>query len=66
MGDSEIRISPEQARILAYAIYRDIAAYVESHQEEYQKFVSTEEDILNGKGKAAHRPKRNGQETDRK
>ena len=60
MGDSEIRISPEQARIFAYAIYRDIAAYVESHQEEYQKYLLTEEDVLNAQGKAAHRPKRTG------
>lgn len=65
MGDNEIRISPEQARTFAYAIYRDIAAYVESHQEEYQKFTSTEEDAFNDKGMATHRPKRGKQKTNR-
>ena len=60
MGDNEIRISPEQARTFAYAIYRDIAAYVESHQEEYQKFTS-KEDAFNDKDTATHRPKRGKQ-----
>ena len=58
MGDNEIRISPGQARVFAYAIYRDIAAYVESHQEEYQKFTSIKEDVFNdNKSTATHRPK---------
>ena len=61
MVDNEIRISPEQARIFAYAIYRDIAAYVESHQEEYQKFTSTKEDAFNDKSTVTHRPKRGKQ-----
>lgn len=57
MADSEVKISREQARIFAYAIYRDIAAYVASHQEEYRKFTETE-DGSDGKDTAAHRPKR--------
>ena len=65
MADNEIRISPEQARIFAYAIYRDIAAYVESHQKEYQKFISTEEDAFNDKSSATHRPKRGKQKANR-
>lgn len=56
MADNEMKISREQARMFAYAIYRDIAAYVESHQEEYQKFINTEEDNYNAKDTATHRP----------
>lgn len=47
MADKEIKISRERARMFAYVIYRDIAAYIESHQEEYQKFI-LEEEALNG------------------
>ena len=57
MADSEVKISREQARIFAYAIYRDIAAYVASHQEEYRKFTETEDDS-DGKDTAAHRLER--------
>lgn len=53
MADGEAKINSERARIFAYAIYRDITAYVESHQEEYQKFL-LEEDTLNGKDMTAH------------
>lgn len=57
MADKEIKISRERARMFAYVIYRDVAAYIESHQEEYQKFL-LEEDALNGKDTTTHRPKR--------
>lgn len=66
MADNEMKISREQARMFAYAIYRDIAAYVESHQEEYQNFINTEEDNLNGKDTATHRPQRGESKADRK
>lgn len=64
MADNEIKISPRQARVFAYAIYRDVAAYVESHQEEYQEFLLKEE-TLNGENKATYRPKRGRRKTDR-
>ena len=64
MADSNIKISRERARMFAYAIYRDIAAYIKSHQEEYQKFL-LEEDTLNGKDKVAHRPKRHSRKANR-
>lgn len=57
MTDNEVKISREQARIFAYAIYRDIAAYVASHQEEYQKFIKSEDDS-DGENTASYRPKR--------
>ena len=62
MADNKIKISRERARMFAYVIYRDIAAYIESHQEEYQKFL-LEEDAFNDKGTATHRPKRGRQKT---
>lgn len=58
MGENEIKISPERARMFARVIYRDIAPYIESHQEEYQQFTLEEEDSFNGKDTATHRPKR--------
>lgn len=58
MADNKIKISRERARMFAYVIYRDIAAYIKSHQEEYQQFLLEEEDIFNGKDSATHRPKR--------
>ncbi len=54
MADNELKISLEQARMFAYAIFRDIADYVESHQEEYQKFVETKEDIFDVKDTATY------------
>ena len=66
MADNEMKISREQARMFAYAIYRDIAAYVELHQEEYQNFINTEEDNLNGKDTATHRPQSGKPKADRK
>lgn len=64
MADSNIKISRERARMFVYAIYRDITAYIASHQEEYQKFL-LEEDTLNGKDKVAHRPKRHSKKANR-
>ena len=64
MADSNIKVSRERARMFAYAIYRDITAYIASHQEEYQKFL-LEEDTLNGKDKVAHRPKRHSRKANR-
>lgn len=63
MADNEIKISPERARMFAYVIYRDIATYIKSHQEEYQQFLLKEEDTFNGENTATHRPKRGGQKT---
>ena len=62
MADKEIKISRERARMFAYVIYRDIAAYIESQQEEYQKFI-LEEEALNGKDTTTHRPKRRSRKT---
>lgn len=66
MADNEVKISREQARMFAYAIYRDIAAYVESHQEEYQKFINAKEDDLYAHDTTTHRPQRGEPKADRK
>lgn len=64
MADKEIKISRERARMFAYVIYRDVAAYIESHQEEYPKFL-LEEDALYGKDTTTHRSKRRSQKANR-
>ena len=47
MAQYEIKISQAQSRIFARAIYSDVIAYIETHQEEYQKFLAEEsEDTL--------------------
>lgn len=38
MADRIGKISREQARIFAYAIYRDIAAYVGAHKRNIRNF----------------------------
>ena len=35
----KIDINSEQAKSFAYTIYKDIFAYVQSHQKEYQEFL---------------------------
>ena len=37
------QIDKAHAKIFARAIYKDIAAYVQSHQEEYQKHLKENE-----------------------
>lgn len=43
MAQEQFQISQAQSRIFARAIYRDIAAYVDAHQEEYREFLRQEE-----------------------
>ncbi|MCB7051400.1 hypothetical protein LIZ34_13705 [Intestinimonas butyriciproducens] len=43
MAQEQFQISQAQSRIFARAIYADIAAYVEAHQEEYREFLRQEE-----------------------
>lgn len=43
MVQATIQISQMQSRVFARAIYTDIAAYIEAHQEEYQKFLNESE-----------------------
>lgn len=54
----ELLIDAEYARIFARAIYRDIASYIQDHQEEYRAFLLEEAEDDNGKTTTTHRPKR--------
>ena len=55
MGKNQVRVDNDQARILARAIYRDIAAYIESHQEEYHTFLQEERMHQNEKNQDTRR-----------
>jgi endonuclease YncB( thermonuclease family) len=55
-------IDREHAQIFARAIYRDIAAYVQTHQNEYQKFLMEEQENAR-KSKTSHRPNGTRQKT---
>lgn len=43
MALEEFQISQAQSRIFARAIYKNISAYIEAHQKEYQEFLKQEE-----------------------
>jgi len=57
------KIEKANARIFARAIFRDIAAYIEAHQEEYQAFLRDEMEENDGKITSAHRPERHDGKT---
>jgi len=40
---NDYKVDKAHARIFARAIYKDIAAYMESHQEAYEEFKEVEE-----------------------
>lgn len=42
MGIEDYQIDKAHAKVFARAIYRDIAAYIEYHQEEYEEFLKQE------------------------
>ena len=39
MEQSDIVISQKQARIFARAIYKNVPAYIQTHQQEYEQFL---------------------------
>ncbi|HWQ41592.1 MAG TPA: hypothetical protein VN456_06105 [Desulfosporosinus sp.] len=43
MEQDKVQIDEAHAKIFARAIFNDIAAYVQSHPEEYQKYLEEEE-----------------------
>lgn len=49
MEQSDITISPIQARIFARAIYKSLSAYIQTHQQEYEQFL-----LLEQKGNGEH------------
>lgn len=48
MEQSDVVISKKQAQIFARAIYENVSAYIQTHQEEYEQF------LLEQKGNDAH------------
>ena len=38
----KVILSPNQAKVIANAIYKDILAYVQTHQKEYEEFLKSE------------------------
>ena len=48
METVNIRIDDNQAKIFARAIYSDITAYIEFHQDEYQRFLLKQEKEMKG------------------
>ena len=56
MAQEQFQISQVQSRIFARAIYADIAAYVEAHQEEYREFLRQEASNSDNEDKSQHRP----------
>lgn len=39
----KVILSPNQAKVIANAIYKDILSYVQTHQKEYEEFLKSEE-----------------------
>ena len=39
MGQTDIVINQKQARIFARAIYKNVSAYIQTHQQEYEQFL---------------------------
>jgi hypothetical protein len=57
VAQEQFQISQAQSRKLARAIYADITAYVEAHQEEYLEFLRQEEIKNDRKDQGTHRSK---------
>ena len=47
MEQGKVQLDEAHAKIFARAIYKDIAAYVQSHPEEYQKYLDEKERVEN-------------------
>lgn len=43
MEQSDIVISPKQAKIFARVIYKSVSAYIQTHQQEYEQFLLLEQ-----------------------
>lgn len=39
MTQADLYISEKQARIFARAIYKNVSAYIQTHQKEYEQFL---------------------------
>ena len=58
MEQSDVVISKKQAQIFARAIYKNVSAYIQTHQEEYEQFLLEEKGAdANDKDQSTHRSK---------
>ena len=57
--EQDIIITEEQAKNFARSCYKDISAYVQNHQKEYQEFLS-ENNNSEGKDENVTKRKRQG------
>lgn len=54
MKQPDFKLSDQQAYVFARAIYMDISAYIQSHQEEYQEFLLQIESEEQSKDEGTH------------
>lgn len=45
MKDTNFRMSEKQVQEFAKSIFADIESYIETHQEEYEKFLQSEKNL---------------------
>ena len=58
MEQSDVGISKKQAQIIALAIYKNVSAYIQTHQEEYEQFLLEEKGAdANDEDQSTHRSK---------
>ena len=54
----DIVLDQKQAQIFARAIYKNVSAYIQTHQEEYEQFLLEEKGAdANDKDQSPHRSK---------
>ena len=54
MAQLKIELNQVQSKIFARAIYADITSYIDSHQEEYQKFLRESESEETSETESTH------------
>lgn len=54
MAQLNIQLNQTQSRIFARAIYADISAYIDAHQEEYQQFLKESESVASNETESTH------------
>lgn len=58
MEQSDVVISKKQVQIFARAIYKNVSAYIQTHQEEYEQFLLEEKGAdANDEDQSTHRSK---------
>ena len=59
MTQADLYISEKQARIFARAIYKNVSAYIQTHQKEYVQFLLEQKGVDEyEENQSTYRPKR--------